>query len=505
MGEGTLTIYSASAGSGKTYRLTGIYLKSLFKSRYSYRRILAVTFTHKATAEMKSRILDNLHNLAVGESCEYLGELVSETNKPEEWIRGEAKQILNAVLHDFSRFSVSTIDSFFQKILRAFAREAGLHAGFNIELDHSTILSDAVNEMIASSVSDPLLLEWLTTYAMSNIDDEKSWNLKDGIVKLGQELFKEKFKILSADERLNLENKSFLLDYIKKVKSVASSVEKQWTEYGKNCAEIFSQYELSDDMFYYKGKGVPRFIRNLAAGVISEPNSYVLGVLNDPPRWTTGVISPQLQLAIQNGLEKNITEALKFYADNIIEYNSATAILSNIYALGILSDVLFNVHVITNSENSFLLSDAGEVLNLITMGDQAPFIYEKAGNRYENFMIDEFQDTSIIQWNNFRPLFENSMAGGFDNLVVGDIKQSIYRWRNSDWQILGKILKQSIDNERIISKPLTTNWRSRTNLIKFNNTLFSIIPSIIDDTLSDEVLPVSFKNIYSEAVQIDPR
>ncbi len=504
MGTGTLSIYSASAGSGKTYRLTGIYLKSLFRSRFSYRRILAVTFTHKATAEMKSRILDSLNKLASGESCEYLAELVEETNKPEEWIRSEAKEILNAILHDFSRFSVSTIDSFFQKILRAFAREAGLHAGFNIELDHSTILSDAVDEMIASSVSDPLLLEWLTTYAMSNIDDEKSWNLKEGIVKLGQELFKEKFKILSADERLNLEDKNFLLEYIKKVKTITSSFEKKWTGYGAKCNEIYARYELSDDMFYRKGQGVPRFIKILTSGVVAEPNRYVLEVLNDPPRWSTAGIAPQLQQAIQNGLEKYIKEALGFYKDNILEYNSATVILSNIYALGILSDVLYNVHVITNSENSFLLSDAGEVLNLITRGDQAPFIYEKAGNRYENFMIDEFQDTSIIQWNNFRPLFENSMAGGFDNLVVGDIKQSIYRWRNSDWQILGRVLKQSIDNERIISKPLTTNWRSRTNLIKFNNTLFSVIPSILDETLSDEVLPVSFKNIYSEAVQVDP-
>ena len=220
MGEGTLTIYSASAGSGKTYKLTGIYLKSLFRSRYSYRRILAVTFTHKATAEMKSRILDNLHKLASGENSEYLAELVQEIKKPEEWIRNEAKEILNTILHDFSRFSVSTIDTFFQKILRAFAREVGLHPGFAIELDHSTILSSAVDEMISASATDPQLLNWLTTYAMSNIEDEKSWNLKEGIVKLSEELFKEKFKILSSGERSNLQNKEFLLSYIKKVKSI---------------------------------------------------------------------------------------------------------------------------------------------------------------------------------------------------------------------------------------------------------------------------------------------
>ncbi len=504
MGAGTLTLYSASAGSGKTYKLTGIYLTSLFKSRYSYRKILAVTFTHKATAEMKSRILDNLHKLAVGEKSEYLHDLVADTNKPEVWIRNEAKEILNSILHDFSRFSVSTIDSFFQKILRAFAREVGLHAGFNIELDHSSILSAAIDEMISSASSDTQLKNWLTSYAMSNIDDEKSWNLKTGITKLGQELFNEKFKILSIGERTNLENKDFLLKYIEKIKSISFSFEKQLVVYGKKCEEICSILELSDDMFYRKGQGVPRFIRLMASGVVTAPNSYVREVMNDPPRWSTGLVVPQLQTAIDSGLEDTLKEAINYFDENIVSYNSAEAILENIYALGILSDVLHNVHVITNSENSFLLSDAGEVLNLITNGEQSPFIYEKVGNSFENFMIDEFQDTSIIQWNNFRPLIENSMAEGFDNLVVGDIKQSIYRWRNSDWEILGSVLNKMVDNKRILSKPLTTNWRSRSNIIKFNNSLFSVIPGQIDQTFSEDSLPVSFKKLYSEAVQTDP-
>ena len=504
MGEGTLTIYSASAGSGKTYQLTGIYLKSLFRSRYSYRRILAVTFTHKATAEMKSRILDNLHKLAIGENSEYLADLVREIKKPEDWIRNEAKEILNAILHDFSRFSVSTIDTFFQKILRAFTREVGLHPGFAIELDHSIILSSAVDEMISSSTTDSQLKNWLITYVMSNLEDEKSWNLKEGIVKLSEELFKEKFKILSSGERLNLQNKEFLLAYIKKVKSISVSFQKQLLDYAKKCDEIYTLYDLSEDMFYRKSKGVPGFLSNMLSGKIKEPNNWVREIFNDPPHWSTGKLVPQLEAAISGGFGETVKETILYLDENIIDYNTANVILSNIYALGILSDVLHNVHIITNTENSFLLSDAGEVINLITNGDQTPFIYEKVGTRFENFMIDEFQDTSTIQWNNFSPLIENSMAQGFDNLVVGDVKQSIYRWRNSDWQILGLELMQLVDNKRVISKPLTTNWRSRSNIIKFNNTLLSIIPSQVDETLTSDSLPVSFKKLYSEAVQTDP-
>jgi ATP-dependent helicase/nuclease subunit A len=504
MGQGTLTIYSASAGSGKTYKLTAIYLANLFRSRYNYRKILAVTFTNKATAEMKSRILDNLHKLAIGEESGYLPELIKATGKKEEWIRPESKEILNSILHDFSRFSVSTIDSFFQKVLRAFARESGLHSGFSIELDHSLILSAAVDEMIASAAVDVQLKNWLISYAMSNIDEEKSWNLKDGIIRLSEELFKEKFKILSNEERSKLEDKRFLLDYIEKIKSISRAFEKELISFGKDATDIFLKFGLTDDMFYRKGQGVPGFIRSMFSGNVKGPNSYVREIISGKPRWSTGLPSSQLEAAISNGLDITIRESIHFYDQNIVSYRSAESILSYIYALGILSDVLHNVHLITTSENSFLLSDAGELLSLITQDDQSPFIYEKLGNRYENYMIDEFQDTSIVQWNNFKPLIDNSMAEGYDNLVVGDVKQSIYRWRNSDWRILGTVLESMVDNKRILSEPLTTNWRSRSNIIRFNNKLFTIIPDQIDKSLSDEILPVSFKKLYSEAVQTDP-
>ena len=504
MGLGTLTIYNASAGSGKTYKLTAIYLANIFKSRYNYRKILAVTFTNKATAEMKSRILDHLYKLASGMNSDYLAEIVKSTGKTEDWIRKEAKEILNTILHDFSRFSISTIDSFFQKVLRAFAREIGLHSGFSIELDHSSILSAAVDELIASVTTDTQLKDWLITYAVSNIDDEKSWNLKDGIIKLAEELFKEKFKLLSIEEQSKLENKKFLLEYVEKIKSICGTFEKKLMEYGKKSGEIFSEFKLTDDLFYHKGQGVPGFIKSLSSGNVKEPNSYVREIDSESPRWSTGQTEQNLKTAISSGLGSILCEAIHYFDDNIVIYKSAGSILANIYALGILSDVLHNVHHITTSENSFLLSDAGELLNLITREDQSSFIYEKVGNRYENFMIDEFQDTSIIQWNNFRPLIDNSMAEGFDNLVVGDVKQSIYRWRNSDWRILGTVLEKMVDNQRIFSEPLTTNWRSLSNIIRFNNSLFTIIPDQIDKSLSEDLQPVSFKRLYAEAVQKDP-
>jgi ATP-dependent helicase/nuclease subunit A len=504
MGTGTLTIYSASAGSGKTFNLTSAYLNHLFRSRYNYRKILAVTFTNKATAEMKSRILDQLYILVNGKKSDYLADLVKDTGRNEEFIRKEAGEILFSILHDFSRFSVSTIDTFFQKILRAFTREAGLHSGFNIELDHNLILSTAVDEMTSSSATDPQMRNWLTQYVMANLDEERTWNVKGDIMKLSEELFKERFRILSNEEKTKLEDKDFLLGYIKKIHSLKSSIEGNLQKLGQRCEDIFTKHGLSDDMFYQKSKGVPGFIRSLSGGVVKEPGTYVLKILEDPPKWSAGKPDPRLIAAIEAGFEDSIKEAIRFCNENIKIHKSAEVVLSNIYALGILSDVLNRVHQVASSENSFILSEAGEVLSLITGEEQTPFIYEKIGNIFENYMIDEFQDTSLLQWKNFDPLVSESMGRGYDNLVVGDIKQSIYRWRNSDWRILAGMKDDLVDGKRFLSKPLVTNWRSCTNIIRFNNSLFSMIPSLVDEIFSEEASSSEFRKLYSEAIQKDP-
>jgi ATP-dependent exoDNAse (exonuclease V) beta subunit len=503
MGVGTLTIYSASAGSGKTHQLAGIYLEKLFKSRLSYRRILAVTFTHKATAEMKTRILDELNRLAVGQNSKYLAELLKSTGRTEGELRREAREILYSILHDFSRFSVSTIDSFYQKIVRAFSREIGLHSGFNIEIDHTAVLETAVENLIASAASDITIKNWLSMYARANIEEEKSWDLKKNIIGLAGELFSEKFKLLSSVEKEKIQDKEFLKSYIKEMRSILITFNSKMRDIGLKCLGIFDRYSLRDEMFYQKGRGIPGFIKSNAGGDSKPPNSYVRAITDNPPKWSSGIIAAPLADAISSGLEKSVKEAINYYDDNILSYKTAREILSNIYILGILSDVLNQVHHITRDENIFLLSDAGELIYLITEKDQTPFIYEKVGNTFENFMIDEFQDTSIIQWKNFRQLIDNSMSQGFENLVVGDIKQSIYRWRNSDWKTL-RDLKKEVDDKRYISHPLNTNYRSCSNIIRFNNALFSIIPHQIDAEMSDHKPETSFRNLFSEAVQIDP-
>jgi len=453
---------------------------------------------------MKSRILDQLHLLAKGEKSEYLDVLIRDTGKSEERIRDEAAELLFSILHDFSRFSISTIDTFFQKVIRSFARETGLHYGFNVELDHSVILSSALDEMIASSAEDREVKEWLTEYVLRNLDEERSWNLKGEITKLAEELFRETYKTLPESERKKLEDKTFLRNYVQKIKNIISTIDSRIRDFGNDLQDLCFRFGLNDEMFYQKSRGVPGFIRSLAEGKIVLPNKNVKLIQGDNPKWSAKEPSPQLLNAVNGGLHEKLNEAITFCEKNFSLYHTAKAVSANIYTLGILSDVLIRIRKVASDENSFLISDAGELLSLITEGDQSPFLYEKIGNVYENYMIDEFQDTSFLQWKNFNPLISESMSRGCENLIVGDIKQSIYRWRNSDWHLLADLQNNRIDNERIFRKSLDNNWRSRSEIIKFNNTLFSLIPLQTDKLFSDAGLETDFVDLYDGAIQSDP-
>lgn len=509
MESGILTIYSASAGSGKTYKLTGIYLSRLFSSRNAYKRILAVTFTNKAAADMKRKILSQLFSIAEGEKSEMAEELLKETGFSPQKLTSDARSLLHTILHDYSGFSVGTIDSFFQKVLKAFTREIGLQQGYIIEIDHSQILARAVDETLSDTGSDSELRRWVSDYARNRIEGGKSWNLKDDILKLAGEIFKEKFRLIDEDERKKLRDRNFLNRYVADLKSLRISFERRLSSYSDCCRAILDRHSVDDNMFFRgKSGGVGSFLNLMKEGpdgLFKPVNSTVLKVLESPPVWTAKAgPAPELKKAYDDGFQDLFIEALKYYQSYFTTVNTAILIAENIYILGILADILENVHEITSAENRFLLSDAGELLWLIIKDDQAPFIYEKVGNIYENFMIDEFQDTSLIQWNNFRPLIGNSMAEGHNNLVVGDVKQSIYRWRNSDWRILGGLLGKEIGESRMETEHLDKNWRSRKNIISFNNTLFSILPKQIDESDKNSTGTMLLGGLYSDVRQDCP-
>lgn len=507
METGILTKYSASAGSGKTFVLTARYLSRLFTSHgQSYKKILAVTFTNKAAAEMKRKILSQLSAIAGGEITKMAEKLSSETSLPFGILQAKSRQILFSILHDYSYFHVGTIDSFFQRIIRAFTRETGLPHGYIIEIEHKHILDKAVDITLEDAVGNKDLLDWITRYEYERIEEGKNWNIKNDIIKLAEEIFREKFRLMTENERRKLTDKNFLEAYVMRLKNVRKNFAAELARRAGECRTLMNKHDVTDNMFYGGSRGgIGSFIGKLEKGIediYQPPNPTVLKVKETLPKWTSNAgPSPQLQAAFDDGFRELFLQTLDYYEKNLTVANTATLIIQNVYILGILSDILRNVRNVTSSENSFLLSDAGEFLYRLISSDQTPFIYEKAGNTFENFMIDEFQDTSVIQWNNFMPLIENSMAAGHNNLVVGDIKQSIYRWRNGDWRIMGEYLYEQINKQRIRSENLDTNYRSRINIVAFNNALFSVLPALIDQSTGNGVPEMTLREIYSDVKQ----
>ena len=506
MGPGLLTRYNASAGSGKTYKLTSIYLEKLLESPGSFRKILAVTFTNKASSEMKRKILDQLSSIAEGRNPELISSLSAKSGKKTEKVIAAAKDLLFNILHDYSYFNVGTIDSFFQKVLKSLTREIGLQHGYIIEMDHTGILEKAVEEMLSSAKDDSSLKEWIIDYSRERAEGGKGWNLRSDISDLAEEIFREKFRLIPKSERDLLKDRKFLSSYAGKLRKHRKEFNDRLTGYAEKLTGILDNHAVTSDMFLRGDRGgVPSFIKTISEvnnGVWKPPTATVLQTLEDPPVWTSkSGRSRQLESSLSDGFGDTFREALEYFLQNYADANTALFISDNIYILGILSNILEQVHIITTAENRFLLSDSAELLWLILKDDQTPFIYEKTGNRFENFMIDEFQDTSLIQWNNFRPLIENSMAEGHDNLVVGDVKQSIYRWRNSDWKILRNLEASGIRKDGLKDEYLGTNWRSSRNIIAFNNSLFRALPEVADNNgeAVNELLKIS--NLYADAFQ----
>lgn len=514
-----LNIYRASAGSGKTYTLTGEFLSLVFKDPQAYKSILAVTFTNKATDEMKSRILKEIHVIASGNDSPYAKQLCKENSIGLDELRKRASEILNRLLHDYSRFSVTTIDSFFQKVVRSFTREIGLQMGYNIELDQSRVLSDVIDLLLQGVDQDKQLRNWLSSFAESKIRDGKTWNFKQDILTLGSEVFKEDFQNFSNSLIEKLSDKKFLGSYRKILNEIKEEFEQYFVDKGNEAVRLMDNHTLQVSDFSYGKTGVGGYLAGLGRGGKYEPGARARAAIDNPQKWVASKASKETKSAIESavtsGLNQLLKEVVEYYDQQYMLYNSTEKTLSYIYTLGILTDLSKKVREYSEEENLFLLSDASRLLRNIIGNNDSPFIYEKIGNVYKHFMIDEFQDTSSMQWDNFKPLVENSLAEDHHSLVVGDIKQSIYRWRNGDWKLLANQLETDLNNFGVNGLSLNFNWRSTRNVIDFNNAIFSLgaqilqnnynesIPSEISDRMEEEKQKIidAYKDVYQEFPQ----
>ena len=503
-----LTVYKASAGSGKTFQLVVEYLKIILSNPYNYKHILAVTFTNKATNEMKSRILEQLHLLAIEKDSPYIEPLQKDNNYTEQFIRQRAKEVLKNILHDYNRFSINTIDSFTQKVIKAFNRELGISPNFTVELDNDILLQEASDRLLARINDDKDLLKWLREFSKEKIEANRSQRIDDDIQNLGKELFKESFQVFFPDEGESVYNRENLNEFGKELRQIIRQFEKGIKDKALALFNAIVNTGFSVDDFSYKKSGVAGYIQSLANGEIKEPGARVLTACEDAEKWYAAKHkqAADLHSLVDSKLQPGLIDLVEFYTTNTVRYNTAQAALRQLRMLGILSDLKEEIQQIQQEKGALQLSDSNLLLSKIIGQSDSPFVYEKIGNYYKHFMLDEFQDTSGLQWKNFKPLLENSLAEGNANLIVGDVKQSIYRWRNSDWSILAEQLDAQFSPEQKQDFTLEKNWRSDKNIIAFNNAIFGELKTAFEDYLigsleNREAYIQKFDHIYSSYQQ----
>ena len=516
-----LTIYKASAGSGKTFTLSVEYIKLLIKDPQSYRSTLAVTFTNKATEEMKLRILSQLYGIwkLLPDSKSYIDKIKEDLDVTEEYMSERAGIALHNIVHNYSYFRIETIDSFFQSVLRNLARELDLTANLRIELNDYQIERNAVDELINSLDENSELLTWIMEYIRENMDDDKDWNVIGNIKRFGENIFREYYKTNSKKLNERLLEEGFFKQYTTKLRQMRNEAE---VEMQNEAAQFFDALnhngiEIND---LNNGKNGPAgYFIKIKKGIynITIVTKRLQKVLDEGSEssWVKQKSSKETQDIVRELANSTLTPLVHHAEDvrqkNWYIYGSAVLTLRHLNQLRLLNSIENKVRMMNVEQNRFLLSDTHTLLHSLIRDTDSPFIFEKIGNYLENIMIDEFQDTSTVQWQNFKVLLEECMSHGEQqgNLIVGDVKQSIYRWRSGDWRMLNNIEREfPYLNSMLNVCSLDTNYRSSRRVITFNNAFFKRASELEyaaqKSSTPDTSSPEQLKKAYSDVAQKVP-
>lgn len=513
-----LLVYKASAGSGKTFTLAVEYIKHLILNPRAYRQILAVTFTNKATAEMKERILQQLYGIWVSDPASepYLNRIREDLqwkNLSEDDIRLAAGTALQYMLHDYSRFRVETIDSFFQSVMRNLARELELSPNLNIELNNTEVLSDAVDSLIEKLTPSSPVLAWLLDYINERIADDKRWNVSNEIKRFGWNIFDEGYIEQGEGLRQQLKDPNTIKLYRNELREMETEALEQMKGFYDQFIGELEAHALTPEDLKGGARGIGSYFRKLRDGRLSDKdtvNATLKNSLDDAKNWATKTSAQKNEIIrlAETSLLPLLQDAETFRPRNNKIVNSCRLSLQHLNKLQLLAHIDEEVRELNREHNRFLLSDTNALLhNLVRDGDSS-FVFEKIGANIRNVMIDEFQDTSRMQWDNFKILLLEGLSQGADSLIVGDVKQSIYRWRNGDWGILNALgTKDASFPFPVRVETLKTNRRSETNVIRFNNNLFTAAVEYLNmlhlKELQEDCHPL--QRAYADVAQESPR
>lgn len=492
-----LSIYNASAGSGKTFTLTLEYIKMLLNDKQPHdnkslphSRILAVTFTKKATAEMKERILKELYIMSTTpEKSDYAKEILKTSG--DKWtlekLKLQAQKLLIDILQDYSRFSISTIDSFFQQVIRTFARELGLSATYDLSLDGEEMIQDAVDEIFKrireNKDEDKDLVKWMIDFIQNNIEEDNKWNPNKTIKLFSKQLLQEQVMRRMDDLQKAFEDKNFMRQYRSQLQKICLDTEQQVKQLLQQASSILASEEgWNKDIYPACQKSPEIWLKGEQGKTFFNIIENSTKIINKS-KTTKAQQEILLNLYTQQ-LEKIFLQLFQICTGNIAkDYLTAKEILPNLYSLGILQDVSKQIETTNRNIGRLPISEINQLLHQIIEDQDAPFIYERIGQYFHHYMIDEFQDTSALQWENFLPLIQENESYNRDNLIVGDVKQSIYRFRNSDWSLLRDIPALFAKSQVI---PMPQNWRTAHVIIEENEKLMEDFSKHIANKLNTQ-------------------
>ena len=493
----TLSIYKASAGAGKTFTLTVEYILLLLcKGPKEFEHTLAVTFTNKATAEMKERILETLYGLShhIPECVDYLKKIQDRLKE----LNAEMSA-LNAILHDYTHFRVETIDSFFQSVLRNLAHELGLTANLQVELNNDEVISRSVDRVIENMQNRKDVQGWIMDYVEEQLQTGERWNITGMIKQFARCIFEEAFQNRSEQEREKISDSSQMNAFKKEMHSIINSCKNQLKETADTFEKLVNSKTLNFERIS-NGRIYLSFLNLVRSEKVEKASDTIKNATKDYEVMLRAKDkNDPILVAEAQEIQAELSSLLHLYEKNSLAINTAKLSLRYLNPLRLLNVIEQEANSINAENNQFNLSKTPTLLSKLVEKTDAPFVFEKIGTQFHNVMIDEFQDTSRLQWNNFKVLLIENQSTGGNDLLVGDIKQSIYRWRNGDWAIL-KNVKEELANLSPKDKELNFNFRSKKNLIDFNNTFFLKAAKALDDLKPDARFKI--KDIYSDVAQL---
>lgn len=488
-----LLVYSASAGSGKTHSIAGQYIMLLFLKSQAHRNILAVTFTNKACEEMKSRIVEDMYKISSQKDSDRINEIHSFTALPKDEILRESKKIFKNILHDYSFFSVSTIDSFFQKIVRNFTRETGIQYNYEIELDKDLVISKAVDDLISLCETDTDLREDIIALVQQNIDNSTKWDFRYNLKSFLKTVLESDYRSYEKEYNKFFADKKKVDKFVKELNDLENEFESEICKLCGSMQDLLDKNGLTiSDFSGGTSRSVIKRILSIYEKIQEAPLEIekIFSDIDVIEKWLKKADIGKEPLSTVTYQLMQISERIKdFYISHNKTYYTCNLIKKQINYAALIDKSLQIVHKNLFDSGKFLISEVPVFLSEIATQNSSSFIFEKTGSFYENYLIDEFQDTSRIQWDSFKPLLSESLSAGSPeqiNSIVGDLKQSIYSWRGGDWRLLAIDVKNEF--EKFYKEiALQNNWRSGKEIVSFNNNFFGIASGVLKDVINANI------------------